>query len=182
MQPPTLYFRPADPAFAAAYFAMIERNRAHIAPYFPKTLKATEDEASVITYFKQIQSESAQRSFFSFIIFEKETDAVLGNIFIKSIDWRVPMCEMAYFIDAAHTGRGIATKAMEVMISYCFDQFKMEKIFLRIVPENTASMRLAEKLGFQLEGRLRSAYRVSPTELKDINYMGLLREEWTARN
>ena len=181
MNPPALIFRPADPAFASVYATLINRCRDHISPYFPKTLAAVQDEASAEVYLKSLQTQAAQRTFFSFIVFEKETDIPVGGVMIKSIDWRIPMCEMAYFIDPDHTRKGIGSKAMEIMVNYAFDQFKMEKIFLRIAPENIASMRLAEKLGFIKEGQLRSAFRISPTELKDVNYMGLLRQEWQSR-
>ena len=93
-------------------------------------------------------------------------------VFIKNIDWRIPKCELGYFIDKSFEGKGIMSKVIDDTISYCFNDLKMEKIFLKIGPENIGSKRIAERKGFVLEGVLRKEFRLETNELVDVEYYG----------
>ena len=47
-------------------------------------------------------------------------------------------------------------------------------------PDNVASIRLLEKLGFQKEGRLRGEWEIH-IGIRDSLIFGLLREEWAGQ-
>jgi RimJ/RimL family protein N-acetyltransferase len=55
-------------------------------------------------------------------------------------------------------GLGYATEAVQLLVDYLFATKKQHRIHLVIVPENTASRRIAEKCGFVLEGTVRGAF------------------------
>ena len=55
-------------------------------------------------------------------------------------------------------GRGYTTEAVQLLVDYLFGAKKQHRIHLVIVPENTASRRVAEKCGFVLEGTARGAF------------------------
>jgi RimJ/RimL family protein N-acetyltransferase len=48
-------------------------------------------------------------------------------------------------------------------------------VYARIAPDNPASIRVAEKCGFQHEGLLRKEYRAGNGELMDVLYYGILK-------
>jgi [ribosomal protein S5]-alanine N-acetyltransferase len=56
-----------------------------------------------------------------------------------------------------HAGHGYTTEAVRLLVEYLFAAKKVNRISLVIVPENTASRRIAEKCGFQPEGTARGA-------------------------
>lgn len=61
-----------------------------------------------------------------------------------------------YWIDQAVAGHGIAGTALALGIDHCFTTLHLHRIEVNIRPENTASRRVVEKLGFRNEGlRLR---------------------------
>jgi [ribosomal protein S5]-alanine N-acetyltransferase len=60
--------------------------------------------------------------------------------------------ELGWIIAPRHQGKGYAREATAAVIRYCFDQLDTHRIEAMIVPENTASIRLAQALGFRLEG------------------------------
>ena len=67
--------------------------------------------------------------------------------------------ELAYQLHAdRHAGRGYATDAVQLLVDYLFGAKKEHRLQLVIVPENTASRRIAEKCGFVLEGTVRGAF------------------------
>jgi ribosomal-protein-alanine N-acetyltransferase len=65
--------------------------------------------------------------------------------------------ETGYWIDSGHAGQGFVTEAMEALIGFAFNVLGLARLELITGVDNAPSVRLAERLGFQLEGRLRSA-------------------------
>ncbi|MEZ5161908.1 MAG: GNAT family protein [Marmoricola sp.] len=53
---------------------------------------------------------------------------------------------IGYWIDRAHAGQGITTRAVAMAIDHCFFEVKLHRIEIAIRPENTASLRIVEKL------------------------------------
>ena len=97
---------------------------------------------------------------------------LMAVVLVKNIDWRIPKCELGYFIDQSKEGKGIMTVLVNNTLAYCFDELKMEKVFLRISLENMASIKIAEKTGFEKEGLLRKEFKTETGELIDVLYYG----------
>ncbi len=68
--------------------------------------------------------------------------------------------ELAYRLVKTSWGRGIATEAARPLLAYGFDELRLERIAAVTAPENRASRRVLDKLGFAYRG-LRSAYGVA---------------------
>lgn len=73
-------------------------------------------------------------------------------------------------------GRGYATEAVQLLVDYLFATKKQHRIHLVIVPENTASCRIAEKCGFVLEGTIRGAF-FNNGRNQDVLLYSLLRDD-----
>jgi RimJ/RimL family protein N-acetyltransferase len=63
--------------------------------------------------------------------------------------------EVGWRLDRAFWGRGLATEAAEASVAHGLEHLKLERIFSIIQPENTASLRVAEKAGLTLRGETR---------------------------
>ncbi len=59
---------------------------------------------------------------------------------------------IGYWIDQRWAGRGITTAAVALATDYCFQTMNLHRVEIDIRPENTASLRVVEKLGFRHEG------------------------------
>lgn len=64
---------------------------------------------------------------------------------------------VGYWIDQRMAGRGITTTALALIVDHCFFAAGLHRIEANIRPENAASRRVVEKLGFREEG-LRARY------------------------
>ena len=64
---------------------------------------------------------------------------------------------MGYWIDESVAGRGIMPTAVALAVDHCFSIVGLHRIEINIRPENAASRRIPEKLGFRYEG-LRERY------------------------
>lgn len=64
---------------------------------------------------------------------------------------------LGYMMMSEHCGKGIATKAVSLMLDEVFRLRKLHRVTARVYGPNKASIRVLEKNGFQLEGVLREA-------------------------
>lgn len=64
---------------------------------------------------------------------------------------------IGYWIDQRVAGRGIMPTAVAMATDHCFREVGLHRVEINIRPENTASLRVVEKLGFREEG-LRERY------------------------
>lgn len=65
--------------------------------------------------------------------------------------------EMGYFIGEPFWGKGIASKAINLMIDYIYNNFNIIRIEAGVFDFNKPSMRVLEKNGFHLESIKRNA-------------------------
>lgn len=61
--------------------------------------------------------------------------------------------ELGYGIDPAHAGQGYATEAAEAAVDWAFSRRDVRFVTAETAPENAASQRVLEKLGFLPTGR-----------------------------
>ncbi len=116
-----------------------------------------------------VQSEPAfRRSFAEHGFWQREEGTMLivtpegemaGHIeFFKPVAYWDAF-ELSYQLyDDEFAGRGYSTEAVQLLVDYLFASKKQHRIHLVIVPENAASLRVAEKCGFVLEGTVRGAF------------------------
>lgn len=83
--------------------------------------------------------------------------------------------------DPAHWGQGKGYEALGLWSDYLLKaEPKFARLDLRTWSGNHGMMRLAEKLGYQLEARFRNARIVNDAYFDGLGY-GVLREEWFSR-
>lgn len=64
--------------------------------------------------------------------------------------------EIGYLLVPGARGRGVATRAMGMLVDWAFREVGMRRVQALVHPDNPASMAVLERLGFEREGILRS--------------------------
>jgi ribosomal-protein-alanine N-acetyltransferase len=59
---------------------------------------------------------------------------------------------LGYWVDQAVAGRGVIPTSVALAVDHCLGPFGLHRVEINIRPENTASLRVVEKLGFRDEG------------------------------
>ena len=81
-----------------------------------------------------------------------------GQLTVGSILWcSARSGQVGYWIDERFAGRGVTPTALAMAIDHCFFVVGLHRVEASIRPENHASRRVVEKLGFHEEG-LRRRY------------------------
>jgi ribosomal-protein-alanine N-acetyltransferase len=104
-----------------------------------------------------------------------EQNRVIGSISLNAIVGGT--ARMGFILSKEHHGRGYATEAVGAAVAHGFNDLGLHRITLHIDPENAASRRVAEKLGFRQEGRMRESFPIGDT-FRDELVFGLLAREW----
>lgn len=112
------------------------------------------------------------------LILLKENKEPIGHIELCHMSWwNNTAIEICYHLKKEHWGKGYATEASRKIIDFCFKKLKFRKIYADTDPNNLASQRVLEKLGFKLEGTIRERNLVNGKWLDELDY-GLLKMEW----
>lgn len=96
---------------------------------------------------------------------DRATGAYAGGAGLKYWDKTHCRAEVGYILAREHWGRGLATEALAPILRFAFERMLLHSIEARVHPDNRASRRVLEKLGFVQEGYLRESYFNSVTGL-----------------
>jgi RimJ/RimL family protein N-acetyltransferase len=91
---------------------------------------------------------------------------------------RGTQAELGWTFDPAHQGRGFATEAAHALVSLCFAELGLRRVYAICFAANRSSWRLMERLGMRREQHLvhESLHR-SEGWMDTFGY-GILAEEW----
>lgn len=81
--------------------------------------------------------------------------------------------------EAGNWNKGIGTRVLKLWLSHIFTALPVVRVGLTTWSGNERMMRVGEKLGMQMEGRIRKV-RFYEGNYYDSIRMGILREEWEA--
>lgn len=86
----------------------------------------------------------------------------VGQITLGNVVWgSLRSGYIGYWVDSAVAGRGIATTSVAMLIDHVLAPGRLHRVEVNIRPENTASLRVVEKLGLRLEGERRSYLHIA---------------------
>jgi RimJ/RimL family protein N-acetyltransferase len=91
------------------------------------------------------------------VMVESGTGEIVGSIGLRDADREAGTCEIGYGVSAGRRGRGYATAAARAVGRWALTEGGMRRVQLHARVDNVASLRAAERAGFQREGILRMA-------------------------
>ena len=108
-------------------------------------------------------------------------DIFCGEINLSSIQ-RGPFqsCYVGYWIDEGHAGNSYTPEALAVVLKYAFEDLNLHRVQVAIIPRNTSSRRVVEKLSMREEG-IAERYLEINGEWEDHIRYAFTSEEWDSR-
>lgn len=117
--------------------------------YFPHPYSVKDAE----TFINMVSLENPRQNFG--IEYQGELCGVIGLVLQEDVYKR--SAELGYWIGEKFWGKGIATKAVELILKYGFEELQLVRIYSGVFENNPASMKVLEKNGFQKEAIMRKA-------------------------
>jgi ribosomal-protein-alanine N-acetyltransferase len=119
---------------------------------------------------------------FAWAITRREEGLFIGTVVLYSLDTTHHRAVVGYTLHPDFWGQGAATEAMVAVIDFAFKTLGLHSLKADADPDNAASRRVAEKLGFVQEGHFREDYYFEHEgRWGDTVQFGLLASEWQGR-
>ena len=118
---------------------------------------------------------------YGFGMFLRDDGRFAGEVSLGSVQ-RGPfqMGYVGYWIDEALAGNGYVPEGVVLITQYAFESLQLHRLEAAIVPRNTASRRVAEKLGLRDEGTAVRFLQIQGVYEDHIRY-AITAEEWRER-
>lgn len=92
---------------------------------------------------------------YTWVIEHRQDKKVIGTISIVDADYSGKIFTVGYTLSKIYQHQGYATESLKALIDYLLGELFAERIQAKVMPENSASCRLLERVGFKNEGLLK---------------------------
>lgn len=112
------------------------------------------------TMVRNLRSQARAGQLMPFVL--SYEDRLVGQLTVGGITWgSLCSAHIGYWIDSRVAGRGLMPTAVALATDHCLRGVGLHRIEVNIRPENVASLRVVEKLGFRDEGIRRSFLHIA---------------------
>ena len=84
-----------------------------------------------------------------FVIVDRATEALVGGIGVHQLDTRAGPPFVGYWVDAAARGRGVATRAVRLVVGWALGPLGLTQLTAWVYADNAVSPRVLERVGFR---------------------------------
>jgi ribosomal-protein-serine acetyltransferase len=133
-------------------YELTKRNREHLTPWM-SWMDRVLDASDVESFIRGAEREAREHTSFKAGIWQ--AGSLIGVIDLHEIDWLNSHARIGYWLDKAATGKGIMTRAVQLLTEYAFEALDLHRVEIHVATENHRSRHIPERLGFTLEGTLR---------------------------
>ncbi len=133
--------------------------------WIPKTIDDVETFLGKIS--KQINEPE---TWFQFVLIEKETQKVVGDLGIHFFGKENKQVEIGCTLNKVFQNKGYATESVKKVIDYLFKELNKHRIITSIDPDNENSIRLVERIGFRKEAHFIESLFINGKWVDDLIY------------
>ena len=176
--------RPLAPNDFAAWREVRVRNEAWLVPWEPLRSEALPDPTrDRVAFEARCSARDRERSSdhaYPFGVFVDQRFA--GEINLNNVTrGALQSATIGYWIDEAQAGKSYIAEAVVVVMKFAFDELQLHRLEICIVPRNTNSRRVVEKLRLRNEGIAERYLEINGTWEDHVRY-AITTEEWAARS
>lgn len=140
----------------------LSKNRTQFEKYEP-TLPANyytpEYQSTILSCELKLALQTKNIRYYVFL--KEKPSQLIGTVALHNIvSASYSSCEIGYKFDLDHQHQGYAREAVAMAVSIAFAALGLHRIYARVMPENTASIKLLKDLLFQEEGLERECIKI----------------------
>jgi ribosomal-protein-serine acetyltransferase len=169
------HLRLFEEADAEEFYRVIETNRPYLAPWMPWAANQTlEGTAQFIRLTRRQIADN--NGFQTPVICAGRIAGVVG---FHGVDWTNNATSIGYWLDQQQQARGIMTRSVRALVEHALGAWKLNRVEIRVAPDNVRSRAIPERLGFRQEGVLHGVERIGDRYLDAVVY-AMLASAWPA--
>ncbi len=138
--------------------------------WYPHTSVATTRR-----YLKSVDKKYKTGEFYTWGIEYK--GKLIGTVGFNCFSLEHGTAEVGYVLSADYWGRGIATEALSRIVEYAFEHLALNRLEIKYINENSASLAVALHCGFKKEGVMRQAMCVKG-RYRDIGIAAMTADDY----
>jgi len=146
-----LVIRCYEPEDAPQLHEAITRSVPHLRPWLPWVQQEPKGPEARVSIIRLFRGQFDLGLDYAFGIFDKTGKDIIGSTGLHTRIGKNAR-EIGYWIDINHINKGYATEAVSALIKTAFSIEGISRIEIRCAPDNIRSQHVPEKLGFRLEG------------------------------
>ena len=173
-----VWLRPPESGDWSAWVALRGQSRAFLTPWEPAWPADTLTRSSFTRRVRRQMAEWRDDLTYSFLTFDRVGRRLVGGLGLGNVRRGVSQsATLGYWVGEPFARRGYTTEAVSLVLDHGFGQLELHRVEASCLPNNEASRRLLEKLGFTCEGLARGYLRIDGVWRDHLIY-ALLREDW----
>jgi ribosomal-protein-alanine N-acetyltransferase len=167
--------RPLRRGDEADWLRLRATNRAWLRPWEATSpVQHANDSISFAAYLRHERSLVRARRSYPVVIVGPP--GIIGRVSVTRVEWGAECGgSIGYWVDEGWAGRGIVPTAVALLSEHVFRQ-GLHRLEIAVRPENSASVRVAQKLGFRPEG-MRRSYLFIDGQWRDHQVFALTADE-----
>jgi len=165
---------PAAKALADELFPITQRNLARLGEWLPWATP-TYSIDQMREFLREREVENAAGDALMTVI--RFRGALCGSVALHQFDRPNRSTSIGYWLDEAHEGMGIVTRACAAIVTEGFRERNLHRIEIRCATGNLRSNAIPRRLGFREEGLLREAQFLRGGWV-DLRVYGMLEPNW----
>ena len=130
-------------------------------------------------YLSYLQGQYRDENFYDFALEDKATKKMIGTCGFTSFDLENNAAEVGYVLHPEYWGKGLAAEALKRLMRFGFTELRLHRLIAKIIDENEASKRVAEKCGFRHEATHKNSMMIKG-EYRTICEYAILVSEYLA--
>lgn len=157
-----VYLRPAEMRDYIAWAELRQASRAFLTPWEPTWPPDDLTRASFRRRLRRHAEELDRDEAYPFLLFREGDDRLLGGLTLGQVRRGVAQAAtLGYWMGAPHAGKGFMARAVRATAGFAFATLRLHRIEAACLPENAASARVLEGVGFKREGFARAYLRIN---------------------
>ncbi len=179
LRTPRLLLRPWSPADAPALVAAVTASLDHLRPWM-RWAQAPPDLEATLAQLRRLRAEFDRDRDFTYGAWDPDGRRVVGGCGLHArLGDRA--LEIGYWVAADHAGRGLATELAGALTRAAFAIHRVHRAEIHCDPANTASARVAAKLGYRHEATLADRTERADGSWRPSMIWTMMADEWAAR-
>jgi len=162
-----------EEADAQELYALIEANRAYLAPWLPWAAGQTFEDT--LDFIRGTRSQASENEGFQTAVVTE--GGIVGVIGYVSVDWANRSTRIGYWLDEGQQGKGTMTAAVRMLVDHALTTWRLNRVEIVVATENRRSRAIPERLGFREEGTLRQYQLVGGRYLDCVVYATLMADD-----
>lgn len=174
-----VYLRPPRFGDWRAWSQLRAASREFLTPWEPTWPADALGRAAFGRRLRQGALEWRDDAGYGFLLFRREDGEVVGGVTLSHVRRGVAQtATLGYWIGAPFARQGYMTAGLQCVLPFAFGRLALHRVEAACLPQNEASRRLLDRIGFREEGYARQYLRIDGAWQDHVLYALLRDDPW----